>query len=499
LQILYALHVLQREVANFRSKLVIAIRWGAVAGLFALGGAAGFAVMFVPFVAGSTRTFLSGLSSDPFALQWRELSGLIAFSPDQPEKFIYLGVGATFFALLGVFFEKRRSWFWYVAAALGLLISLGPNLPFLGLWLESLPIASLLRVPPRWFYLTILSLAYFAGEGLDALLVAPIRSKVHLRSVLILIVLATCTFLLMTRLSANSFALALLLIAPAAAFAPVIWFRRSGWLQPLTFMVAILILLSIELGVVTTLVLETRPIPPQEAEDSFALEGVIKPYGEGRIFSPSYSVDQLTAVREGIELAYGVHPLQLETYWIYMARATGYEQDQYSVTLPPFPTGNPTDRWQMDLDLDALSRLNIKSIISAYPIQGKGLELIAEDSDQFIYQLDDPRPRAWMELEGVKAHEWQASQITYWSPNRIELIANGPGKLVLSEVAYPGWKVCVDGQLAVGVVIDGVLRGVQLDPGEHRVSLEFRPTGLFPGLAITILTLMASIYIQVKR
>jgi hypothetical protein len=499
LQLLYALHIFQREVANFRSRLVITIQWAGVAGLFALGGAAGFAAVLVPFVSHSTRTILSGVSSDLFALQWRELSGLMSFSPDQPEKFIYLGVGVTFFALLGIFFEKRRSWFWYVVAVLGLLIPLGTNLPVIGLWLESLPIASLLRVPPRWFYLAGLAAAYFAGEGLDVLLLAPIRGKVHNRSVLIFFIQAACIFLLTTRVGAHSFDLALLLIAPAAVIVLLIWFRRSGWLRPLTFTVASLILISLEFAVVTMLVLETRRIPPQDVENSHALEAVITPYGEGRMFSPSYSVDPLTAVREGVELADGVHPLQLETYWIYMARATGYQQDQYSVTLPPFPTGNPADRWQMDLDLDALSRINIKTIISAYPIQNDGLELMSEDSDQFIYQLEDSRPRAWVELEEDEAHEWRASQITYWSPNRIELIASGPGGLVLSEVAYPGWKVHVDGEPAVGVVVDGVLRGVQLKPGEHRVSFLFRPTGLLPGLAITMLTLLAAIYIQVKR
>ena len=60
--------------------------------------------------------------------------------------------------------------------------------------------------------------------------------------------------------------------------------------------------------------------------------------------------------------------------------------------------------------------------------------------------------------------------------------ARGPGLLVLSEIAYPGWHVWVDGNSQPVVPYDGLLRAVQLPAGEHQVLFTFRPASLVLGL-----------------
>ncbi len=499
LMVLYAMYVLNKLSLEFRTQTAVAIRWAGISGLFALGVVAGFASSLVRFVTNSTRTLLDSSVPDPFALEWREFSGILLLEPDQPEKYIYIGLGAAFFAVVGILMGRRRGWFWYVAALLGLLISLGANLPVLGPQLQSIPAASLLRVPPRWFFLVILAVAYFAGSGFEALIQAPIRGREYGRSIILISLVAGGVYLLAATRGGEALNRALPLLVPAAALVPLILFRRSGWLHPLTFMLASLVILTIEFSVVNLFVLETRPAPEVNLEQGSALSSRAEPYGQGRWFSPSFSVDPFTAGQEGLELADGVHPLQLDLYWIYMSRAIGFERDQYSVTLPPFPTGDPRERWPMELDVDALSRLNIHTIVSAYPLQANGLTLISSEPERFVYEVDRGRPRAWVEGGGDHLGAWQPAQLSYWSPNRIELVASGPGRLVLSEVAYPGWVAHVDGEPTASVIADGLFRGVQLDEGDHRVQFVYRPTHLFVGSGLTLLTLLAAFYLQVRR
>ncbi|MDF1499839.1 MAG: YfhO family protein [Anaerolineales bacterium] len=499
LLLLYALRMLRSMNLQAGAKAAIAVRWAGVTGLFALGAAAGFASALVRFVTLSTRTMLDASVPDPFALRWDEFTGLIVFNPDQPEKFIYLGIGASFLALVGILFGRRRSWFWFAAASIGLLVSLGVHLPLIGEWLHSLPGASLLRVPPRWFFIVAMSVAYFAGSGFETLIHAPARSREYAWSMLLFFVLGGAALIISTYSARALFARTLLMIIPAAALVPLIFACRLGWLHPRTFLIAAVIIISIESSLINRLVLEVRPTPEPIFTKDGAFQSALEPYGSARVFSPSYSVDQLGAVDAGLELADGVHPLQLETYWLYMARATGFDAGRYSVTLPPFPAGDPADAWPIEFDLGALRRLNVQTIAAAYPLQVEGLALIADEQDIFVYRLDESMPRAWVESAGEGAEGWQAAVLSYWSPNRIELTAEGPGRLVLSELAYPGWQVRVDGDPAPDVVVDGLFRGVQLEDGKHRVSFVYRPAHLIIGMALTGLTWLAALYLQVRR
>lgn len=71
--------------------------------------------------------------------------------------------------------------------------------------------------------------------------------------------------------------------------------------------------------------------------------------------------------------------------------------------------------------------------------------------------------------------------------------------LVLSELAYPGWQVQVDGQPEHLLLVAELLRGVQLDPGEHQVVFNFRSESLSLGLGLWALAsvfLLASAMIK---
>ncbi|MBI3762667.1 MAG: YfhO family protein, partial [Chloroflexi bacterium] len=62
--------------------------------------------------------------------------------------------------------------------------------------------------------------------------------------------------------------------------------------------------------------------------------------------------------------------------------------------------------------------------------------------------------------------------------------------LMLGEVEYPGWRATVDGQPTNIVRVDGLLRGVPLAPGAHRVEFAFVPGTVIVGAALSLVGLI---------
>ena len=77
-------------------------------------------------------------------------------------------------------------------------------------------------------------------------------------------------------------------------------------------------------------------------------------------------------------------------------------------------------------------------------------------------------------------------EVARWTPEKIELHAQGPGLLILSEMAYPGWSVSVDGNPTDLEIAAGLLRGVYLEEGEHEVIFFYRPFSLYLGLTLCL-------------
>lgn len=73
------------------------------------------------------------------------------------------------------------------------------------------------------------------------------------------------------------------------------------------------------------------------------------------------------------------------------------------------------------------------------------------------------------------------------SPTELEVDVElpRPGVLVVSEAAYPGWTATVNGKPVHWVHANYVLRGVELEPGAHKVRFEYRSPALRWGTLIT--------------
>ena len=84
------------------------------------------------------------------------------------------------------------------------------------------------------------------------------------------------------------------------------------------------------------------------------------------------------------------------------------------------------------------------------------------------------------------------------TPNRINIIASGPGKLVLSEINYPGWKVIVDGNQKEIVTAYGLLRSIDLAQGSHEIEFSFQPWPVYAGMGLAVIGWILVI-IQINR
>ena len=247
-----------------------------------------------------------------------------------------------------------------------------------------------------------------------------------------------------------------------------------------------------------------------------------------RVYSPSYSIPQHTGMLHGIEAADGVDPFQMSDYVAFMRLATKVDIPGYSVTVPSFP--EVSDREEMLSahqyvmpNLRLLGLLNVRYVAAAYPIEAPGLVPVGERDGVYLYQNERWLPRAlvvervhevqdqaealeWLrendpayaavvEREGTELNEdadlaaaplrSREARIARWTPNEIQVEAEGPGVLVLSEVYDPDWRVEVDDRETELVRTNGILRGVFLGEGVHQVTFVYRPAGLWAGCAVS--------------
>jgi len=92
-------------------------------------------------------------------------------------------------------------------------------------------------------------------------------------------------------------------------------------------------------------------------------------------------------------------------------------------------------------------------------------------------------------LQPVPNPSTAAASVRRQSPNRAIVTASFPkrGYLVLTENAYPGWRVRVDGRSAPIHIANGTFRAVPFPPGRHDVEFTYQPTSFRLGLFISLL------------
>jgi hypothetical protein len=456
-----------------------------IAGLMSLAVAAILAVPLGEFVSLSTRANLSLAQSTALRLPPEHL--LNALAPEYagwPEWQIYAGVVVLFLALATLPSRAPGRWFWVGVVIFSLILALGDLTPIYGLMSALVPGFGQLRVPPRSLFISSFALAMLAGMGLDQML----KGRANLRQLRVIgAALAGISLVLgLSLLLRNLAALqsAAFFVSAALIGLAAIWTGISIRKRSLGSIVGWCLLIVLDLSLVNLSTVEVRPAPDLERVRAGPESG------NPRAFSPSYSLPQPAAAVAGLELADGINPLQLASYSAYMSQATGFSEDEYSVTLPPFV--DPGAKWAFKPDLALMGDLAISQIVSAYPIEHTDLEFERMEQGRYYYRNPHARPRAWIDGGGPV-------EVVERTPNRIVMRATGPGTLVASEIAYPGWEVTIDGATAPLDTYAGLLRAVELSSGEHEVEFAFRPNSLRAGALVTLIGLIVLASFWIRR
>ncbi len=181
-----------------------------------------------------------------------------------------------------------------------------------------------------------------------------------------------------------------------------------------------------------------------------------------------------------------------------MAAAVGFQPEAYSVTLPPYPNGDPRRPGSFELNASLLGRLSIRFVVADYPIDAENLILEYKRGELQVYRNEAAMPRAWIQT-GEGSGDWRRVDTLDWTPNRIAINTAGPGLLVLSEIDYPGWRARLDGNPLEIHTVDGLLRGVTLPEGDHRVEFIFQPFWVYIGSAISLITCILLVVLWMRR
>ena len=492
----------------------LSLRSAPIALLMAAGLAAPLGIPLAELVGRTTRALMTAEEATSLSLLPPDLLGLLSFGPGAwPETQTYLSAAVLVLIVAMLAAAPARHRFWWAALVVSVLLSFGLPAGVYGGLSGFIPGIGLLRVPARFLFLVTLATAVLAGHALDRLTQAAGgdsggRSRARLAAVFTgALVLAIGLARAVASRSGSGDGETLLVWAPVLpallGAACTAWVLRlpAGPIVPSRVGTAfVLAIVALDLGWTNLFTLGTRSLDPSAGLPGCDLKRSVEWFGDGRAFSPSYSVPQPHALACGIELADGVSPLQLAVYRDYMAAATGFQPVGYSVTLPPMPQGNPYVDWHPKIDAEALGRLSVERIVAAYPLEAQGLTLLSAGEGRWVYMNERARARAWLEPEaGPSPDEGRPVDSLDWSPNRIRVAAEGPGRLVLSEVDYPGWQARVDGERVPIVRDQGLLRSVSLSAGPHDIQFDFRPWSVYAGMALASLALAALGALWVRR
>src|SRR5262249_28362916 len=126
------------------------------------------------------------------------------------------------------------------------------------------------------------------------------------------------------------------------------------------------------------------------------------------------------------------------------------------------------------------------------------VEPIAEAKDRWYREFStesDAKSSSAEATRTAEAMQAGAVKILDRQPGRILVEADAPQRsiLILSEIAYPGWRVSVDGRKSGWERVDYMLLGVPLAEGKHVVSLVYRPSSIKIGAVVSVTTALCLI------
>lgn len=407
----------------------------------------------------------------------------------------FIGIVAFSLVLLGIYHGWRRPQVRLLAAigAAGLLMALASSTFIHGLLYAAVPVFGKARVPARALVLFSFAVAPLAAYGFDAL--RRRRSPWLARTITGLA--ATGLLLYAASLAGTPATITALTATVAAALFAA---HRAGALGPRLLTCTVLLLVLVEIGSVTGINIPSRVAAQRSGH-------IDRLYHHNDIAAVLRAQPQPIRV----EVDDSVVPYNFGG-WHGIQTLGGFAA---SATMNLLELERHRPRTQ---DL-----LGINYYVDSEPPR-PGLELVADGSSGLhVYRNPTALPRAWIvhkasQVESYNAlrarlesadfdprteallltappaltacAEQEPAQARYTSnPNfvRIDAKAACRGLLILADTYFPGWSVTIDGRAAPILETFGALRGVVIEPGEHRVEFTYRPASAVTGGACGLL------------
>lgn len=452
------------------------------------------------------------------------------------ELVIYLGLIPLLIAVFGV--NRRQPWSWFYAAILifTILFALGPTTPVHSLFYHFVPGFQWVRTPARIFFVGAIAVSVLVGFGLDRLKATHwTETAQQWLTRLALIIGATALILglglafVFGQTGRATFALALFI--PVGLV--IILLRTRQRISPRLMVLLLGLLLYLDLASFNLSMMRFASLDEALAPGRPAADYLAQQPGLFRVYSPSYSLPTQTAAAFNLQLADGVEPVHLSIYDQFMARAGGYRNSGFSVTIPHFGDA-PLDiaLKNVEPNLRLLGMLNVDYLAAAFPMPWPGLRLEQEVDGTYIYRNAEALPRAWVAHQARSPEtDWLAqleslpnladivvaesdrplndeplpasnAEIIAYSADHIQIETelDAPGWLVLSEIWYPGWQATVNGSPQPVEQVNGLLRGVYLNqPGRYDIALSYQPASVIWGNRLAGMTGILLIVITVWR
>lgn len=433
---------------------------------------------------------------------------------------LYVGILPLIFALFAIFYSKNKSKNFFIFLAIfTLLFSLGKNFFLFFLFYKFFPGFSIFNSPSRMLIPHSFAIAILAGMGIENLFAKKEKSEKNKFNKKSLRIFSTILFLLSLFMLWN-YTLTILFRNKILAFGskmleslyygkyantPRVMQTNISELLPLVqkvfneisygiLIAGILILLTsfvfylthkkkdkkiINLIIILVLLIDISFLSMPYLSSDNIIHRSFPDRTYENIFSANEEILFLQNLNDSdfyrIYDRAGVAPQYLSLpNAIY--KTTGYD----TISLKKYNNYSNSINLTNEDSSEKLGLLNVKYVFSREKIDNPEFSLIKTFNDSYLYENFKFQKRFFIENsnEGVKVLDY--------SPDKIELFVNSSGKLVFSDVFYPGWHAFANGEEIPIYEYKNLTKYIELDTEDNNLIFEFKPKTYSYGEFITL-------------
>lgn len=452
-------------------------------------------------------------------------------APTFEEMTYYAGVLPLVALLVALRRPNRLVIFYLVLVGVGFALALGSNAPFYEPLAELFAPFRLLRTPSRATFLIVFAAAGLVGEVVswlgradeDERRAALQRWLWVVFAVLMVVGVGTVVYLNALpvdpdgRLPHQTTAVrnaVLLAVALCGTLLALMWASRHTMRWPgIALAAALLTLVAADLLRFGLPLVQVGPVGPTALwTDARALidgdDGRVLPWGV-----PIF--DQNGAGEVGLRSIFGYNPLEIDRVIKLAAfrpdpRSPAYDvlaiseviapgpQEAYFEGERPLSISGQTDAVTVHQRARVLPLARLVAAAEVIPDSGVALERLHQpDFDPATTAIVASDPGCGLQGGAVDGTATLVEQSD--GRYRIATTSSAPSLLVLSETAFPGWQVSIDGVGAEPLLAYTALQAVCVPVGAHEVVWQFVPRTFFVGAIVTLLMAVSLIALSVQR